>query len=398
MNILYIDLETNIKNRGEDAIGKHQASPWHPDNDIVWTGWMYEDIHIYDVNAIKSNDVSFLDSKDSIPDLLVAQNIAFDLEHLLMSPRGNEWREWCRTGHVWDVMLAEYLLSGQELKWASLDELSMIYGGTLKDSRMKEYWKAGIDTEDIPAEEIVPYLEQDVLNLQIIYKGQLEAAKKQGMLPLIESQMEARLATIMMEYNGMYFDKKLAHEEKKKLKKEYDILERELSEWMVEMCREEHYTYNLEVDEVNPNSNKQLSAILFGGSFNIKRDLPALDKDGNKQYYKTGAKKGQLKTKKTDIAIELEGLFKPTKEPSKTGVYPVGDDVLKKLSSPIVEKILRIREYSKQIGTYFDGYSSLVWPDGLIHGNLNHCQTNTGRLSSSSPNLQNVSGRESSFD
>jgi len=69
--------------------------------------------------------------------------------------------------------------------------------------------------------------------------------------------------------------------------------------------------------------------------------------------------------------------------------------VLRKLEHPILSKVLKMRELTKQISTYFDGYSNLVWSDGLIHGNLNHCQTATGRLSSSNPNLQNISNKES---
>lgn len=397
MTIVYIDLETNINNRGEDAIGSHQASPFHPKNEIVWTGYrfdMWEEDEA--VACLRSNAVNFVGSNPPIT-MLVAQNIAFDLLHLLNSPLGQKWKEWCKTGQIWDVMLAEYLLTGQELKWASLDELSMIYGGTIKDSRMKEYWNNGIDTEGIPDEEIVPYLEQDVLNLEIIYKQQLKLAKKMGMLPLIESQMEARLATIMMENNGMRFNKHTAYREKMKLQVVYDRLELELNKWLVEEARAQSSVTVVEED-VNANSNKQLAAVLFGGSFTVKRDYPVLDEHGKCIQYKTGARKGQVKTKKTDVEVVCKGIYKSRKPPSKTGIYPVGDEALKAIGGGVIDKILQLREYNKQIGTYFDGYSRLVWPDNLIHGQLNHCQTNTGRLSSSKPNLQNISNKSSEGD
>jgi len=56
----------------------------------------------------------------------------------------------------------------------------------------------------------------------------------------------------------------------------------------------------------------------------------------------------------------------------------------------ICELVLRHRELAKQVSTYYDGFRALKYPDGFIHGELKHCNTHTGRLSSSAPNLQNL--------
>ena len=40
MKICTIDLETSIKNRGEDAVGGSKASPHCEDNHVVHTGWL----------------------------------------------------------------------------------------------------------------------------------------------------------------------------------------------------------------------------------------------------------------------------------------------------------------------------------------------------------------------
>lgn len=391
MNIVYFDTETNIKNIGEDAIGNNKASPFHPDNNIVYTGALFENHPLLDGKYIVSRGPVALPIIDE-NSLLVAQNIAFDLLHLLESEYGGEWMTALEKAKLWDVMLVEYLLTGQELKWASLDELATIYGGELKDSRIKEYWENGIDTEDIPQKEILPYLESDVRNLQIIYKGQLKVAQEKGMLPLIESQMDARLMTIIMEHNGMYFNKTLAHTEKQKLKAVVNDLEEQLVKWM-----ERHTPFLLHRDALNPSSNQQLSAVIFGGIIKQKMRKPVLDEDGNEQVYKSGAKKGEVKTRLEEHIFHLKGLVEPTSKPTKAGYYPVGDEHIKKLKGTAVpvDLILQYRELTKQVNTYFDGYSRLVWPDGLIHGQLNHCQTNTGRLSSSNPNLQNISNKES---
>jgi DNA polymerase-1 len=62
--------------------------------------------------------------------------------------------------------------------------------------------------------------------------------------------------------------------------------------------------------------------------------------------------------------------------------------------NPIIEKILTYRKYAKLMGTYIDGLLPHIKKDGKIHSYFNQAQTSTGRLSSSSPNLQNISARD----
>ena len=61
---------------------------------------------------------------------------------------------------------------------------------------------------------------------------------------------------------------------------------------------------------------------------------------------------------------------------------------------PIVNKILEYRKYFKLITTYVEGLKAHVHEDGKIHAKFNQAQTQTGRLSSSEPNLQNISVRD----
>lgn len=71
-------------------------------------------------------------------------------------------------------------------------------------------------------------------------------------------------------------------------------------------------------------------------------------------------------------------------------------DALKLLvdKHPIVSEILLYRKYSKLISTYVTGLSSHIYGDGKIHAIFNQALTQTGRLSSSEPNLQNISVRD----
>lgn len=61
---------------------------------------------------------------------------------------------------------------------------------------------------------------------------------------------------------------------------------------------------------------------------------------------------------------------------------------------PIVNKILEYRKYFKLVSTYVEGLKAHIFEDGKIHAKFNQALTTTGRLSSSDPNLQNISVRD----
>ena len=81
---------------------------------------------------------------------------------------------------------------------------------------------------------------------------------------------------------------------------------------------------------------------------------------------------------------------------SKNRKMSTSVDNLKELvdDHPIVSKILEFRKYFKLITTYIDGLKPHIYNDGKIHAHFNQALTSTGRLSSSNPNLQNISVRD----
>lgn len=92
-----------------------------------------------------------------------------------------------------------------------------------------------------------------------------------------------------------------------------------------------------------------------------------------------------------DILFDKLGL--PHGKKTKTG-YSVSEDVLSNLASkhPIVNAVLEYRHYAKLQSTYVVGLQPLV-NRGKIHTEFNQCITQTGRLSSTNPNLQNIPAR-----
>ncbi len=71
-------------------------------------------------------------------------------------------------------------------------------------------------------------------------------------------------------------------------------------------------------------------------------------------------------------------------------------DILKDLSKyhEVPALILEYRKYAKLLSTYIDGITPYISEDGKIHAIFNQTQTQTGRLSSSEPNMQNISIRD----
>lgn len=76
---------------------------------------------------------------------------------------------------------------------------------------------------------------------------------------------------------------------------------------------------------------------------------------------------------------------------TKTG-YSTAVDVLERLApiSPVVSKILEYRQIAKLQSTYVLGLQDYIRPDGKIHTRYVQDLTQTGRLSSVDPNLQNI--------
>ncbi|MBR7162975.1 MAG: DNA polymerase I [Clostridia bacterium] len=89
-----------------------------------------------------------------------------------------------------------------------------------------------------------------------------------------------------------------------------------------------------------------------------------------------------------EVLFERLGLKHGKK--TKTG-YSVGEEVLSNLKNehPVIDLILDFRHYSKLLSTYVVGLQPLV-NRGRIHTEFNQCITQTGRLSSTNPNLQNI--------
>lgn len=354
---LVVDLETTIR----CPVGNSSGNPmWRGNKVIAWgeacvgstVGYKY-DKHGLDLTPLRN----LCDTAS----LVIGHNVKFDLLYIYRDTNNALPR-------IWDTQLAAYLLSGQRHLYASLDELTKEYIGAhaLKDDKIKAYWKSGIDTPDIPREELMDYLKGDVENTVTIFEQQWAEAEGLDVLPLMLTQMDALRATIEMNRNGMRVDWEYVHAQRDF----YDI-----------MLKTAQATVAEEAPDLDTASPKQLSLYFFGGDEKYKEKVD----DG---FYKNG----KPKTKTVESIRRITGKYAPAGELGKGGYYSTDDAVLKQLASggdTVAQQLLLIREYSKIKDTYYEGLIGLRFPDDNIYPNLNHCATKTGRLSATNPNLQN---------
>jgi len=364
-----IDVETTLN--GNEEVGL--AHPMHPDNRAVMFGMSSGSAS----HTFMDKDFFEIALKALLPNsTFCGHNFSFDLLYLYREKPG--LKEKLQAHSIWDTQLAEYILSGQRTKFSSLDELSIKYGLSLKDDKIKAYFQAGMGSDKIPRAELEPYLKQDVENTVTIAKLQYKAAVEAGQLTLILAQMEALHATTEMMFNGLHIDKDKLDKYTVEVVDTYVECKLNLDEMMLGL-----------VDEID--SPKQWSQFFFGGTKKIQvKEVVGL--------YKNGKTKTKLMDKELVIKPALAYVPDPDKVSKKTGHVSVDEAVLSDMLLHTVDpKIIRIvttllkyRELSKQLSTYVQGLSKHLIGD-YIHGKLNHTITVTGRLSSTNPNLQNIS-------
>ena len=155
-----------------------------------------------------------------------------------------------------------------------------------------------------------------------------------------------------MEDNGVLFDMNYAHE----LSEKYNKAMQEKSDKFYSLCED----YKTEIENFRLNNP------------NAKIDNPINI------------------ASPTQIAILLYDILR-IEPPDAKSPRGTGEAILQKIDNPIAKAILDYREMSKLVSTYIDKLPNCVNPkDGRIHCSFNQYGADTGRFSSSDPNLQNI--------
>jgi DNA polymerase-1 len=305
-------------------------------------------------------------------DLIIGFNFKFDY-HWLQKIGVNLSEK-----RLWDCQVCEFVLERQRNPYPSLDETSEKYSlGRKIDVIKTEYWDKGIDTDQIPWPILKEYAVQDAVLTYRVYETQQQHITTPRMRALLSLMFADLHILAEMEKNGITYDEELCATRGSELDAKINEIRSSLDAVYPDI-------------PINWGSGDQLSSFLYGGT--IKQTVK--DHVG---FFKTGKQVGQPRYRNREVQHQLPRLYTPLKgtELAKEGFYSTNEDTLLKLKGKQgpLKMLLELSKLEKLNGTYYRGLPKLneemSWPKGYLHGNFNQCVAQTGRLSSTKPNLQN---------
>lgn len=263
--------------------------------------------------------------------LKIGHNIKYDMQMLL--------HYGIRVSPVDDTMLLSYVLDGG-LHGHGMDELAQTFLShkTISYAEVTGTGKNQVTFDLVPLDKALQYAAEDAditLRLHKTFKPRLPQEQMTTVYETVERPLIPIIAD--MEFTGIKVD--------------VNILRRLSNDFATQAAALETDVHRIAGQSFNLASPKQMGDVLFGSM----------------------------------------GL--PGGQKTKTGAWSTSAGVLEDLEGQheIVDKILSWRGLTKLKSTYADALPEAVNPrTGRVHTSFSMAGTNTGRLSSSDPNLQNI--------
>nr|WP_293136466.1 DNA polymerase [Okeania sp. SIO3I5] len=315
-----------------------------------------------------------------------------------------------------EVVLAEMEFQGIRLDLESLKKLS---SQLQKDAQKnqpteKSLYRLLVDVKE-PLEVVLAEMEFQGIRLDLeslkklsvqlqkdAPKNQLTEKSLYKLLVDVEQPLESVLAE--MEFQGIRIDIEYLKKFSIQLQQDLEKIEKRASQTVDSQILQEHL--KTEIHKIDPNlfTNQQelkkaisspiLKAYVTKLSKEQRQDLATLEKQIN-QAETSDLLNLNSPSQLSELLFEILHQNQKKSRRIKTG-YSTDVVVLEKLQTepqhhPIIDEILNHRTLYKLFSTYVEAIPKLVRSDTQrVHTNFNQTQTDTGRLSSSEPNLQNI--------
>ena len=431
---LTLDVENTVTRRD----GKIHLDPFEPDNTLVMVGMLTDTgrklVVTFDHNETKPDLFGRAMVQDYLDKatVLIMHNAAHDLLWL--------WESGFKyDGPVFDTMLAEYVLQRGIKEPLSLEACAERYElDTKKQDTLKEYFKQGYSTRDIPHNELCDYLSADLhatqqLSDKLMYR--LNTPADSGLMNTVDLTNQVAVCLARIYQRGFAVDLSVLNTVRQEFEQERDELERDL---------QQHVRTLMGDTPINLNSPEQLSWVVYSRKVLDKpywgnaidpymnnADFNSLIAGGTERLYKTKATQcrecngsGQIRKVKKDgtpfartnkctscggdgyhlvASKELAVLkFKPhgPKWASANGFSTSKQNLeilektarVRKMTDAVdfLSKVRRLSAVDTYLSSFVDGISMHTKQDGKLHVRLLQHRTATGRFSGADPNMQNM--------
>jgi len=434
---LVVDVENTITKREK----KNILDPFEPGLELVQVGMQNVDnpdeTYLFTLNHKEDQDVGGSRAKNiqlilDNTTLLIMHNAQHDLMWL--------WESGFKyDGDIYDTMLAEYLLQRGQKEPISLEACAerreLNYQ---KQDTLKEYYKKGYNTNEIPLQELLFYLRSDLNITRELYLA-LEQDYSQ---PDSESLHKVRDITFRtckaltrMYMSGIRVDRSALQEVRLEFEKEKAEIEDRLQRKTRELMGD---------TPINLNSPEQASQVIFSRRIHNKKEWADLfDYTETKKEFEEAIEANSSVIRKTKASTcpdcngrglvhklrkdgtlyklptkckDCDGrgyLLTKTKEvaglcfsaPSKKWISANGfstskgnlESLMATATSNGMESALsfltdlkRLSAISSYLSSFVDGINIYTKPNGFLHVNLTQSVTSTGRFSGRNPNMQNM--------
>jgi DNA polymerase I-like protein with 3'-5' exonuclease and polymerase domains len=431
---LTIDVENTVTKRD----GKMHLDPFEPENSLTMVGVLTDqgqEQHFPFDHADVPNQADYHERVQWYLDqatVIICHNAAYDLMWL--------WESGFKyDGAVFDTMLAEYVLQRGIKEPLSLEACAERYElDTKKQDTLKEYFKKGYSTRDIPYNELCEYLSADLHATQqladkLFYR--LNTIPDSGLMNTVVLTNQVCVSLARIYQRGFAVDLSKLDEVRQEFEEEKKQLETDL---------QSHVRKVMGDTPINLNSPEQLSWVIYGRKVLDKSEwaeridpymssgeFDRMMSSGTKRLYKTVAQQcpscngaGYVrKTKKNGEPFanpsrckecDTAGfLFNPTdvlagfkfKPPSAKWASANGFTTSKQNleilegaarskgmtdAEDFLYKVRRLSAVDTYLSSFVEGIATHTKQDGKLHVRLLQHRTATGRFSGADPNMQNM--------